>query len=57
MLCVLFLLYINDVVHVFKLVEIIVFVDTNVFFNDDNLDDLCKQVNAELGNCLTGLRK
>ena len=45
----LFLLYINDVVHVSKLAEIIMFADdTNIFFSGTNLDSLINQVNDEL---------
>lgn len=45
----LFILYINDLVNVTKLADVIMFADdTNLFFNGKNLDDLICTVNAEL---------
>ena len=45
----LFILYINDICNVSKLLHFILFADdTNIFKNGDNLDSLCKEISLEL---------
>lgn len=45
----LFILYINDIVHVSSIAELIMFADdTNIFFSSADLDELSNQVNNEL---------
>ena len=45
----LFILYINDIVNVSKLLKYILFADdTNIFFSGKNLDKICKTITIEL---------
>ena len=47
----LFLIYINDIAHVSKLLYMILFADdTNAFLTGRNVDDMIKQMNTELDN-------
>ena len=46
----LFLLYINDICISSKLLHFISYADdTNIFYSCENIDDLCRIVNVELG--------
>ena len=46
----LFLLYINDICSSSKLLHFILYADdTNIFYSCENIDDLCRIVNVELG--------
>ena len=45
----LFILYINDICNVTKLLHFVIFADdTNIFCSDDNIEQLCKRVSNEL---------
>ena len=45
----LFILYINDIVNVSKLANLIMFADdTNLFYSHSNIDELCKLIDDDL---------
>ena len=47
---VLFLLYINDLPNISKILDFYLFADdTNIYYEGDNLEKLGKKVNKELG--------
>jgi len=50
----LFLIYINDIIHVSKVAEIILFADdTSLFFSDTDVNGLCDTINQELDKVAT----
>ena len=51
--CLLFILYINDIAHISKTVEFILFADdTNLFMSDKCLDSLINIINIEITKIL-----
>jgi len=45
----LFIIYINDIVNISNILQMILFADdTNIFVSDPNINELCRSLNIEL---------